>query len=616
MNASTDVTGKIALCLSGGGLRATLFHLGVVKALRSHCRGGQPALASVCEIYSVSGGSITAAHLVRNWQRFVGPDRDYEAAEKELLSFCGLNIRDRVIRRWLLTRWAGKRRTDWLQKVYESLLGKGPISQCYSEGSAATPPDIFILATSFRTGELCSFSKDGFDIVKRSAGGPEVITAAGGHLPLAYAVAASSAFPPLFPPLALTPYMLGNPDEEEFAGTHYLSDGGVYDNFGIDKFRLNAATRPANPGILLISQAGGSFKSGLEERYSGTFSRNIRASDIMMRRLGENIEAAAASIEGVRPISVRIGDFVKGANLGVVTQRRLRLVRTDLDRFDPVLAGLLVDHGYRVGSKSLLAEGWAAPSEPKYLIGSEDPDRLDRLAGTSSKRRFLSLAMDFRDWPTTPLLWLIALLAMAVASTMVIKALNERAAEQRADEEREIRVREQAAQIEGQADLLERIRAAYASGNRESVEQVLGLAIRNTERKAENPDLVPVRASEQISAQQARAIVTEQPQLAIPGTAGSHNQKVFIQFAGSLTRARITALNQALRSAGWRAQGASGERLPQAGRLNEIRYSGDNAEAARALAEAINAASVTSRPVRAVQFPGIPADVLEAWISN
>jgi len=31
----------IALCLSGGGLRATLFHLGLIKALRTHGRNGR-----------------------------------------------------------------------------------------------------------------------------------------------------------------------------------------------------------------------------------------------------------------------------------------------------------------------------------------------------------------------------------------------------------------------------------------------------------------------------------------------------------------------------------------------------------------------------------------------
>lgn len=35
---------RIALCLSGGGLRAPLFHLGLIKALRSQVIGGTCAL--------------------------------------------------------------------------------------------------------------------------------------------------------------------------------------------------------------------------------------------------------------------------------------------------------------------------------------------------------------------------------------------------------------------------------------------------------------------------------------------------------------------------------------------------------------------------------------------
>ena len=48
----------IALTLSGGGFRATLFHLGVVRFLYE-----AKLLDKVTDICSVSGGSILAAHL-------------------------------------------------------------------------------------------------------------------------------------------------------------------------------------------------------------------------------------------------------------------------------------------------------------------------------------------------------------------------------------------------------------------------------------------------------------------------------------------------------------------------------------------------------------------------
>ena len=58
---------KIGLALSGGGFRASLYHLGLIRFLRD---GG--ILPQVTHITSVSGGSITAAHLVLNWDRYNG----------------------------------------------------------------------------------------------------------------------------------------------------------------------------------------------------------------------------------------------------------------------------------------------------------------------------------------------------------------------------------------------------------------------------------------------------------------------------------------------------------------------------------------------------------------
>src|SRR5688500_903236 len=89
---------KIALCLSGGGLRATYFHLGTIKALR---RLG--LLDKVTNIVSVSGGSILAAHLVLNWNKYCGSDADFKEIEQKIRDFAARDLRGRVIRRWILT---------------------------------------------------------------------------------------------------------------------------------------------------------------------------------------------------------------------------------------------------------------------------------------------------------------------------------------------------------------------------------------------------------------------------------------------------------------------------------------------------------------------------------
>src|SRR3954447_22475104 len=94
---------RIGLALSGGGFRATLFHLGLVRFLRD-----AGILPQVTHITSVSGGSIMAAHLVLNWNRYTGSATEFDQAAKELLSFIRLDVRNRIVRRFplgLLLRW-------------------------------------------------------------------------------------------------------------------------------------------------------------------------------------------------------------------------------------------------------------------------------------------------------------------------------------------------------------------------------------------------------------------------------------------------------------------------------------------------------------------------------
>src|ERR1019366_4465444 len=65
----------IGLCLSGGGYRAALFHLGALRRL-NECG----ILAKLRTISSVSGGSIISAHLATrlSWP-LTGPVLDWES---------------------------------------------------------------------------------------------------------------------------------------------------------------------------------------------------------------------------------------------------------------------------------------------------------------------------------------------------------------------------------------------------------------------------------------------------------------------------------------------------------------------------------------------------------
>src|SRR5262245_3768177 len=120
---------KIGLAFSGGGFRATLYHLGLVRFL---CDAG--ILSQVTHITSVSGGSIFAAHLVLNWGRYNGSASEFDAAAKELLTFVRLDVRNRIVRRYglgfalrgprRLLGLSNRRltRTGLLESLYEKYL--------------------------------------------------------------------------------------------------------------------------------------------------------------------------------------------------------------------------------------------------------------------------------------------------------------------------------------------------------------------------------------------------------------------------------------------------------------------------------------------------------------
>jgi len=94
---------ELGLALSGGGFRASLYHLGLVRFLRD-----AGILSRVSQITSVSGGSIFAAHLMLNWGRYNGSPEEFAAAASELIAFVRLDVRNRILRRFPLTlplRW-------------------------------------------------------------------------------------------------------------------------------------------------------------------------------------------------------------------------------------------------------------------------------------------------------------------------------------------------------------------------------------------------------------------------------------------------------------------------------------------------------------------------------
>ena len=157
-------------------------------------------MGKVDNISSVSGGSIFAAHLIQHWDRYKGTSENFDDARSELFRLARSDIRGRVIRRYLLAvtfppLWLvfeRMRPTKLLEREYAKFYKDYKIFDLFNNIDSKKP-DLHILSTSFTTGDLCSFTKSGF-LIRDTKSIREFPTRI---IPIALAVAASSAYPPL-----------------------------------------------------------------------------------------------------------------------------------------------------------------------------------------------------------------------------------------------------------------------------------------------------------------------------------------------------------------------------------------------------------------------------------
>jgi NTE family protein len=232
----------VALCLSGGGYRAMLFHLGSLWRLNEL---GQ--LPTLDRISSVSGGSIVAAALGLAWSKLdfdtAGVARAFVPQVVEpVRKMAGQTIDVPSV---LTGLFAWGTISDKITAAYRShLFGASTLQDLPAR------PRFIINATSVQSKALWRFSRE-------YMGDYRVGTIAHPSLELAVAVTASSAFPPF-----LSPVQLKTADADYTAGTGmdlqrapfttdvFLTDGGVYDNLGLETAWKRCRT-------VLVSDGGG-----------------------------------------------------------------------------------------------------------------------------------------------------------------------------------------------------------------------------------------------------------------------------------------------------------------------------------------------------------------------
>jgi NTE family protein len=229
-----------------------LFHVGALWRLNE--AGYIPRLK---RISSVSGGSITAGYLGFRWSRLEFNSGGVAAAfEPEFVA----GIR-RLARRTIDVR-AGVRglftRGSIAHKIVDSyrehLFGNATLQDLPDDRQY---PRFVINATNVQSGALWRFSRPYMrDWRVGKIASPKV--------DLAVAVAASSAFPPFLSPLRLplnpNDFEPGSGEDlqrEPYTRRALLTDGGVYDNLGLE-------TAWKRYSVLLVSDGGG--KMGSEKR--------------------------------------------------------------------------------------------------------------------------------------------------------------------------------------------------------------------------------------------------------------------------------------------------------------------------------------------------------------
>jgi NTE family protein len=239
----------IGLALSGGGFRAMLFHAGALLRLNE-----LGVLSRVARISSVSGGSIAAGFLASVWATLKPVNGVFDQFQQKyvepILAFSREKIDVADILTGLLP-W-----TSAAQQVAAS-YDKSLLHDKTLQDLPDQPCFVFC-ATNIQTGVLWRFSKPyAGDYVAGRFDKP--------NLPLSTAVTASSAFPPFLSPLVLTPpagSITDWPHQRPGAGgivdpTPYrsrvlLTDGGVYDNHGLEPIEKRYMT-------LLVSDGGAPF---------------------------------------------------------------------------------------------------------------------------------------------------------------------------------------------------------------------------------------------------------------------------------------------------------------------------------------------------------------------
>jgi NTE family protein len=327
---------RLGLALSGGGFRAAAFHLGVMRQLQAL------GLLDKLDLLScVSGGSIAGGALAAHWGTPGALDRlDTYLRTKSIAVASAIG--------GLFDPF--ETRLGKLAATYDRDLFSGITLSGLRNG-----PRIYFNATNLSTGNLFFFVAGGG--LPEEIGEHELGVVPAPDFPVSQAVAASSAFPPVFGPLRL--------DRDVYAPSAVvdyvtLTDGGIYDNMGVNPLLRVGRNRL---DYMIVSDGGSPFVNEAQPTESGSIV--LKASfDIMMEQIRglefDRMQHRHLAAKGPRPLWFSIdspngerqpGDAARAASIstnltklsademGVLSRHGAALLDARISRYAPELKG-------------------------------------------------------------------------------------------------------------------------------------------------------------------------------------------------------------------------------------------------------------------------------------
>lgn len=340
----------IALALSGGGVRAMVFHLGVLRALAE-----RELLEDVRRVSTVSGGSLLVGLVLQE------TELQWPSSER-FLSLVYPTLRSKLCERSL--QWGAARQLlrPWNMRFLLSRANLLALTLKHEWGVTAkltqlpARPEWSVNGTTAENGKRFRFKHDSIGDYTLGYASPD-------DLPLADALAVSAAFPGGFGPLTLDVTRFkwqrrlswGAPPEAAQAvdigfKRLRLYDGGVYDNLGLEPFFDAGKCAPKNPGeSIIVSDAGAPLQIGISP-FALSPWRLIRVAEIManqarslrVRTFSHYLQQTSGR-GAYLYIGTPVSDGTPCESAAFASRFPTTLRRVNTSEFDA-----LADHGYRV----------------------------------------------------------------------------------------------------------------------------------------------------------------------------------------------------------------------------------------------------------------------------